>query len=408
MSDETGGRPERCCSVSDVNRYVNGMMKSSPFLQDVWVCGEVSNFRPHYSGHMYFTLKDSASSLRCVMFKNAASRLRFQLENGMNVVANGAVSVFERDGQYQLYCEEIRAEGVGDLYAAFEQVKKKLSGEGLFDASRKKPLPLIPGSVCVITSPTGSVIRDIINVSLRRFPRAVIKIYPVQVQGAAAAPQIAGAIRSACGRQIADVIVVARGGGSLEDLWAFNEEIVARAIAASDIPVVSAVGHETDYTICDFVSDLRAPTPSAAAELVFPEAGALAARAAGMRKLLATALSKKLDRARLRLERCTKGAALAKPGARVEYARMRLHGAEGKLVGAMRAAHSRGAARASVLAARLDALSPLAVLARGYSIVTELPGGGVIRDSENVKAGQSAGIRLHKGKLRCVVSEVIE
>ena len=390
-------------SVSEINRYLNSLMKADLLLRDVRVSGEVSNFRPHYSGHIYFTLKDSASSLRCVMFRGAASKLKFNLENGQKIVARGSISIFERDGQYQLYCEEIHADGVGDLYTAFEQMKNKLSGEGLFDQQRKKGLPKLPSAVCIITSPTGSVIRDIINVSIRRFPKAVLKICPVQVQGQGAAPQIARAIELVNTHKLADVIIVARGGGSLEDLWAFNEEIVARAAAASEIPIVSAVGHETDFTICDFVSDLRAPTPSAAAELVFPEAAALFSRVDHFHKLLRYALQKKNERAKRRLERCASSRVFTKPAYRVEFARMRLDGAEEKLMKAMRAASERNNARLAVLSARLNALSPLSTLARGYAIATAIPGGGVIRGADDVDVGQHVSVRLNKGAIRCEV-----
>ena len=398
-----GGRPDRYYSVSEVNRYINGLMKPDPLLQDIWVCGEVSNYRPHYSGHMYFTLKDSTCAIHCVMFRGAASRLKFNLENGQNVFARGGVSVFERDGQYQLYCEEIHTDGVGDLYTAFEQMKKKLADEGLFDQALKKALPLLPQSVCVITSPTGSVIRDIINVSLRRFPMAAIKLAPVQVQGAAAAPQIAHAIELVNAQRLADVIVVARGGGSIEDLWAFNEECVARAIAGSEIPVVSAVGHETDFTISDFVSDLRAPTPSAAAELVFPDAGALRARVGQSRRLLRQALLNKNGQAKRRLERCVSSVVFTKPANRVDFARMRLNGAEDKLLGAMRSTCERGKARAALLAARLGALSPLATLSRGYAVVTGATGGELIKSVADTGAGQRVCVRLSDGALQCDV-----
>jgi len=398
----------RVFTVTGVNRYINGLMKSDGTLTDIAVGGEITNFRPHYSGHHYFTLKDESCALRCVMFRAAASRLRFKLENGQKVVASGSVSVFERDGQYQLYCEEIHADGVGDLYVAFEQMKSKLAGEGLFDQQRKKTLPLLPGGVCVITSPTGSVIRDIINVAIRRFPRAVIKLLPVQVQGASAAPQIVKAVELANVYNLADVIVIARGGGSLEDLWPFNEEAVARAVASSVIPVVSAVGHETDFTICDFTADVRAPTPSAAAEIVFPAVAALSERIGQNNRLLSYALRKKCGLARLRLERCVSAGAFVNPLRRVEMARMRLDGAELKLTDAIRATGERANARIALLAAKLDALSPLATLARGYAIVTDIPGGKTIRKAGDTKAGRHVDVRLGEGALRCVVDEIVE
>ncbi|MCL2057476.1 MAG: exodeoxyribonuclease VII large subunit [Oscillospiraceae bacterium] len=399
----SGARQARGYTVSEINRYINNLMKASPELLDVSVSGEVSNFRPHYSGHLYFTLKDSACSLRCVMFRGAASRLRFKLENGQNIVARGSISVFERDGQYQLYCEDIRTDGVGDLYIAYEQLKLKLSEEGLFDQQRKKALPLLPGSVCVITSPTGAVIRDIVNVTSRRFPRAVLKLLPVQVQGALAAPQIARAIGLVNEQGLADVIIVARGGGSIEDLWAFNEEAVARAIAGSAVPVVSAVGHETDFTICDFVSDLRAPTPSAAAELVFPEAAALWGRVDQCGKLLRYALQKKSEQAKRRLLRCMSSRVFARPTFMVDDARMRLNGAEEKLMGAVGAVGARNAAKVALLSARLDALSPLSTLARGYAVATGVPGGETIKSIADVVVGQHIAVRVRDGALECRV-----
>jgi len=400
-----GERREKCYTVSEINRFINGLMKTNPTLRDVRISGEVTNYRPHYSGHMYFSLKDGASAIRCVMFKGAASRLRFRLENGQNIIAAGSISVFERDGQYQLYCEDIHADGVGDLYIAFEQMKQKLASEGLFDQQRKKSIPLLPRSVCVITSPTGSVIRDIINVSVRRFPKAVIKLCPVQVQGTAAAPQITRAIKLVNAEKLADVIIVARGGGSLEDLWPFNEEAVARAVADSEIPVISAVGHETDFTICDFTSDLRAPTPSAAAELAFPDVSALSERVDQNHRLLAYALNKKYDRAKRRLVRCVTSRVFTKPAFRVDMARMVLNGAEERLMGAMRAIGERSGARAAVLAARLDALSPLATLARGYAIVTTAPGGKTVGSAGQIDVGAQVSVRLNKGSLRCEVLE---
>ena len=399
----SGGSPERCYSVSEINRYINNIMKSNPLLQDILINGEVSNFRPHYSGHLYFTLKDNTCALRCVMFRNAAAKLRFQLENGRNIVVRGSVSVFERDGQYQLYCEEIHADGVGDLYTAFEQLKKKLSDEGLFDERLKKPLPPYPKNVCVLTSPTGSVVRDIINVATRRFPMAVIKIYPVQVQGAGAAAQVARAIEQVNALGLADVIIVARGGGSLEDLWAFNEEAVARSIAASEVPIVSAVGHETDFTICDFAADIRAPTPSAAAELVFPEAAALWRRVDQNGKMLRYALQKKYEQAKRRLERCVSSRAIKKPEFHAEYARIRLNAVEERLIHAVRASNDRNGARLAVSSARLNALSPLSTLARGYAVVTDADMGNTIKNIGDVSVGQRIAVRLQDGAMRCAV-----
>ncbi|MDR1440034.1 MAG: exodeoxyribonuclease VII large subunit [Clostridiales bacterium] len=395
----------RPCTVSEINRHINALLKSDPLLAGVWVKGEISNFRPHYSGHLYFTLKDGSAAIKCVMFRSAASRLRFAIENGMSVIIGGAISVFERDGQYQLYCEDIASDGLGSLYVAYEQLKNRLEAEGLFDASRKKPIPAMPKAVCLVTSPTGSVVHDMLNVSLRRFPGACIKVFPVQVQGAAAAPQIARAIAAINELALADLIIVARGGGSLEDLWPFNEEITARAVSASAIPTISAVGHETDFTICDFAADLRAPTPSAAAELAFPDIGVICERLAQYSRRLKSGLLKKAERSRARLERCLASQALAKPLIRVEHGRMRVNSAEEKLAAAVRRALDKNRAEVAVLAGRLNALSPLAVLSRGYAVVTRQQGGEVVRDAAMVRAGDRLRVRLRDGGLLCEALE---
>ncbi|MDR1062169.1 MAG: exodeoxyribonuclease VII large subunit [Clostridiales bacterium] len=405
---EAGGAAQqtfRPYTVSEINRHINALMKSDPFLAGVWVKGEISNYRPHYSGHMYFTLKDSGAAIKCVMFRSAASRLRFGVENGMSVIIGGAVSVFERDGQYQLYCEDIVSDGLGGLYVAYEQMKNRLEAEGLFDASRKKPIPAMPKAVCLVTSPTGSVVRDMLNVALRRFPGACIKLFPVQVQGAAAAPQIARAIGAINGQGLADLIIVARGGGSLEDLWPFNEEATARAVSESAIPVISAVGHETDFTICDFVADLRAPTPSAAAELAFPDIGVICERLDQYGRRLKSALLKKAERSRGRLGRCLASAAFAKPLNRVELCRMRAHAAEEKLAAAIRRSLEKNKAATAVLAGKLNALSPLAVLSRGYAVVTEPKSGDVLKDAARVRIGDQVRIQLRDGRLLCEALE---
>jgi exodeoxyribonuclease VII large subunit len=382
-------------------------MKSDPVLENVWVKGEISNYRPHYSGHMYFSLKDAGAAIRCVMFRSAASKLRFAAENGMKVIVGGNISVFERDGQYQLYCEEIISDGLGDLHVAFEQLKNKLEAEGLFAQARKKPIPSMPKSVCLVTSPTGSVVRDMLNVALRRFPKAHIKIYPVQVQGESAAPQIARAIRAVNELALADLIIVARGGGSLEDLWAFNEEMTARAVGESAVPVISAVGHETDFTICDFAADLRAPTPSAAAELAFPDLFAVGERLRQYEARLKSALLKKAERGRGRLERCLASVVFTKPLDRTEYARMRVNSAGDKLVDAMRRAASNNKSEVAALAGRLNALSPLAVLSRGYAVVTAQKSGDVVKRAASVQVGELVRVRLQEGQLVCEAIETV-
>jgi exodeoxyribonuclease VII large subunit len=404
-ADGAAGQAFRPYTVSEINRHINALMKSDPLLAGVWVKGEISNYRPHYSGHLYFTLKDGGAAIKCVMFRGAASRLRFGVENGMSVLIGGAVSVFERDGQYQLYCEEIVSDGLGGLYVAYEQMKGRLEAEGLFDASRKKPIPAMPRAVCFVTSPTGSVVRDMLNVALRRFPGACVKVFPVQVQGAAAAPQIARAIRAINEQALADLIIVARGGGSLEDLWPFNEEMTARAVSESGIPVISAVGHETDFTICDFVADLRAPTPSAAAELAFPDLGAICERLSQYGRRLKFALLKKAERSRGRLGRCLASPALAKPLDRVGHCRVRAHAAEEKLAAAIRRSLERNRSATAVLAGRLNALSPLAVLSRGYAVVTAPKSGEVVRDASRVRIGDQVRIQLRDGRLLCEALE---
>ena len=395
-------------TVSEINRYINEKLKYDLVLMDLWIKGEISNFRPHYSGHLYFTLKDSSSTLKCVMFKGAASKLRFAIENGMKVLIRGSISVFERDGQYQLYCEEIKNDGVGDLYLAYEQLKKKLEEQGLFDAALKKTIPMIPGSVCVITSPTGSVVKDIINVSLRRFPKANIKIFPVQVQGETAAPQIAKAIRKVNALSIADLIIVGRGGGSIEDLWAFNEEIVARAIFDSTIPIISAVGHETDFTICDFVADLRAPTPSAAAELAFPDMDALLERIFHSHSRLKSAFLNNVERKKRQLDRCTNSTVFTKPLFRLEHERMRLNGVENRLFAAVQLMEKHHSSKLALLSAKLDSLSPLKVLARGYAIVSEAKTGKIVHKIADVSEGDPVKIRLSEGSLECTVTKKME
>ena len=403
MDDLFGFETAKHFTVTEINRYIRDKFQRDSTLSSLWIQGEISNFRPHYSGHLYFTLKDSTGTLKCVMFKSAATRMRFRLENGMRVLAYGNISVFERDGVYQLYCEQITQEGLGDLYTAFEQLKRRLEAEGLFTDARKKPLPQIPGAVCVVTSPTGSVIKDIFNVALRRFPNATIRVVPVQVQGTSAAGQIADAIDRINVGSWGDLIIVARGGGSLEDLWAFNEEVVARAISRSQIPVVSAVGHETDFTICDFVADLRAPTPSAAAELAFPDISSLCEKVQYYDGILRSALKHTLTHKKYQLERCTRSAVFTKPLRRVEEEQMRLAGLESRLLTAMKQSAGQREAQLALMCGKLDSLSPLAVLARGYALATAEQDGRVVRRTEDVATGERIYVRLQEGQLHCEV-----
>lgn len=382
--------------------YIKDRLERDDVLAALWVRGEISNFKWHTSGHLYFTLKDEHSQIKCVMFRSRASGLRFRPENGQTVIVAGAVSVYERDGQYQLYAEEMEPAGVGALHLAFEQLKEKLSKEGLFDADRKRPLPVLPRKVGLITSPTGAAVRDMIHVATRRFPNIHLVLAPASVQGAEAPPSLIRALQDLQRLDGVDVIIIGRGGGSLEELWAFNDESLARAVRNCRVPVVSAVGHETDFTICDFVADLRAATPSAAAELVVPSRSELRGLIEGFRIRLATATRRTVERGRSRLKALATRPVLQRPQGRLLQDRQRvddLARRAGRSVGRI-LADRRGALR--TLAGRLDALSPLAVLGRGYSITKDAEG-RVIRSAAQVADGDAVEILLHHGELFCRV-----
>lgn len=393
-------------TVSQLNKYIKDLISKDVVLSGLWVKGEISNFKNHYSGHFYFTLKDEKSLLKCVMFRSNASLLPFMPENGMKVIIRGYISVFERDGQYQLYAEEMQPDGIGALYIAFEKLKKKLEAEGLFDASRKRRLPFLPGAIGVVTSSTGAVIRDIINVLSRRFYNVNLKLYPVQVQGEQAAGQIAAAVRRFNELDNVDVIIVARGGGSLEELWPFNEEIVARSIYESRIPVISAVGHETDFTIADFVADVRAPTPSAAAELVMPERAVVENRLDGLRLRLRNAVMKKTSMERLLLKRIEGSIAFRQPLNKIYQDRMLLDVQKKYMQKALSALNTEYRNRLSLLAATLDTLSPLKSLSRGYSITKSKKDGSLIKSIHAVSVGDRLEISLTDGRLGCTVDSI--
>lgn len=389
-------------TVSRLNQYIKGVIENDASLCDVSVKGEISNFKLHSSGHCYLTLKDEQSAIRAVMFRSAAQRLKFMPENGMKIIAAGKVSVYERDGQYQLYIASMQQDGVGDLYVAFEQLKARLAQEGLFDQSRKKPLPKYPKTVGVITSPTGAAVRDIINVLSRRYPAAEILLCPVLVQGDDAARQIASAIAYMNREKRADVLIVGRGGGSIEDLWSFNEETVARAIAASELPVISAVGHETDFTIADFVADLRAPTPSAAAELAVPSILELKNTLSSFHSRICQALQNTLAYKRSIIS----GFTLKSPLDFINQNRLRTDHASQRLTGAAAAALEAAAKRFAVAAAGLDALSPLNVLSRGYSVTQGRH--GILKSVQEVQPGDDITVRLQDGALNCSVNQIIK
>ena len=389
-------------SVAQINTLLKNVIDGIPQLSGVYIRGELSNYKIYPSGHHYFTLKDPESTLRCVMFRSAAGRLRFRPENGMQVIVQGRVSVYLRDGAYQLYCEQMSVDGIGDLHVAFEQLKEKLYQEGLFAEGHKKPLPAYPGRIAIVTSSAGAAVHDMIRILRRRFPLAKVLLLPVRVQGAEAPAEIAGAIRYANRWHLADVLITGRGGGSLEDLWAFNDERVARAIYDSEIPVISAVGHEPDVTISDFVADRRASTPSNAAEIAVPDTAHLLQALQGTQNALQQDILHLLTRRREKLEEMEKKRVLSDPGAILQDRRLQLDFLQQRLGAAARQridAESRSFAH---LTAALDALSPLKVLSRGYAVVQDR-GGAVVRDSAQVQPGEQVHVRLASGKLTCTV-----
>jgi len=375
-------------------------------LAQIRVRGELSNYKVYPSGHHYFTMKDAGGSLRCVMFKSQAQRLRFRPENGMGVVASGHVSVFPRDGAYQLYCSALSPEGLGDLYLAYEQLKTKLAAEGLFDPAHKKPLPGFPARIAVITSGAGAAVQDIIRILGRRWPAATVVVLPVRVQGAEAPPEIVSAIRYANLHRVADLIITGRGGGSLEDLWAFNDERVARAIYESEIPVISAVGHEPDVTIADFVADLRAATPSHAAELAVPDQEEFRGLLTVLARRADDAAEKRLAGLRERLEALRQRPILDSPEAVLDQKRMELDLVSGRVGAAAERLLAERRKKFVQLSASLNALSPRKVLSRGFSIVTD-ERGAIVRGAEAVSPGERVDIALAAGGLRCVVEEQI-
>lgn len=387
-------------SVSQLNRYVKSLLEGDANLAAVYIGGEISNFTNHYkSGHLYMSLKDEGAVVKAVMFRAYASKLAFTPENGMKVIVKARVSLYEKDGAFQIYIEEMQPDGVGALQIAFEQLKKKLAAEGLFEASRKKPLPRYPARVGVITSPTGAAVRDIFNVLGRRFPLARVVFTPVLVQGEGAPAQLVAALRRFNETNAADVLIIGRGGGSIEELWAFNDETVARAVAASRIPVISAVGHETDFTICDFVADLRAPTPSAAAELAVPDQHQLAARLTQLYGALRQSALHRVEVENTRLASIRGKRCLATPLFYVEEQGMRLDYFVRRFAAAARVQTSRAEGRLSAAAGKLDALSPLKVLSRGYSIVYK--DGEVQHSVEGIRSGDKLSLRLSDGRIEC-------
>jgi len=391
-------------TVSALTAEVKAVLEDG--FSAVWVEGELSNFKHHTSGHMYFTLKDAEAQVRAVMFRGNNRLLKFQPKDGLAVLVFGTVTVYERRGEYQISVEFMEPKGIGALQLAYEQLKATLEAEGLFDPARKRPLPRLPRKVGIITSPTGAVIRDMLTIIGRRFPGLAILIHPVQVQGETAAPEIAEALARLGQRADLDVLIVARGGGSLEDLWAFNEEVVARAIAASPIPVISAVGHETDVTIADFVADLRAPTPSAAAELVVAQRDELRLRVDELAARAGAAMEGALAVRRERVQMLGRHLAVLNPVAQVRRQAERLGGLRQRLIAWWRMARMLKQERLKILAGKLESLSPLAILARGYSICFAWPDRRILKAATDAAVGSQVAVRLHRGELQCVVRGV--
>lgn len=384
-------------TVTDLNKYIKNKIDGDEMLNNVLVKGEISNFKNHYTGHMYFTLKDESSLIKCVMFKSYTTHLSFMPKDGMKVMVLGSVAVFERDGVYQIYAKAMKEDGLGSLYTAYEELKKKLEQEGLFEEAHKKKIPFMPKTIGVLTSNTGAVIRDIINVSTRRNPGVHIRLYPVPVQGPGAAEKIAEGIKFMNENKLADVLIIGRGGGSLEDLWPFNEEIVARAIYDSELPIISAVGHETDFTIADFVADLRAPTPSAAAELAVANIDDVRETLKLCNNRYKVALKKKIELMRLSYEKCMARPAYKNPTQKINEQYMVIDMKVKALQNNMMLKLKEAKTSFVKETAKLDSLSPLKTLTRGYSIVTEQDG-KIIKSVNDLNSGEKVNLRLSDGQ----------
>lgn len=395
---------EKRFTVTEINNIIKSLIDNEPVLNHVYVRGELSNYKIYPSGHHYFTLKDDKSSIRCVMFKSNSSKLRFKPESGMSVTALGSVSVFQRDGAYQLYCSQLIPEGVGDLQIAYEQLKAKLQAEGLFDRAHKKPLPRFPKKIAIITSSAGAAVHDMIRILGTRWSMTEVVLLPVRVQGPEAPAEIAGAIRYANKYKVADLIITGRGGGSIEDLWAFNDERVARAIYVSELPVISAVGHEPDVTISDFVADARASTPSNAAEIAVPDEGEAREYLMSMSIRQSQAVSKKISRLSTRLDDIKGRRVLQDPMAYVDNKRSELDYEREKLISAMDKINASNRHKFVALSAALDAMSPLKVLSRGYAIATD-DSGALIKSINDVKPGDALDLSVSDGRIKCTVNE---
>lgn len=391
-------------TVSQINLYIKSIFDGDKKLNPVYVCGEISNLNKHYSGHYYFSLKDSGGVLRCVMFKSAVEKLRFNPENGMRVIIRGRISVYERDGQYQLYVQEMQPDGIGALQIAYEQLKERLQKAGIFDNEYKKEIPKYPSKVGVITSPTGAAVRDIMSILARRYPLAEVVFYPVQVQGDGAEQQLINAIEYIDAKKAADVIIIGRGGGSIEDLWAFNSEKLAIAIFKCEIPVISAVGHETDFTICDFVADLRAPTPSAAAELAVPDLSELIMHLKNLIINLTNNYLKIIDDKKDKLTELISHRSIKYPLELIDIRRQDLDNYTKRLMDAYNTKIKTSVSEYKNIISKLDALSPLKVLARGYAIVQS--DNKIIKSVKEAEKDDQINVRLSDGNMKCIINEI--
>lgn len=394
-------------SITQINEYIQGRMNADPQLMQVAVRGEISNYKLYPSGHHYFTLKDEQSALKCVMFKGNAFSLRFRPASGMKVIALGRISVYPRDGQYQLYCSSMAMDGIGDLYAAFEALKKKLSQQGLFDPAKKKPIPKYPKTIGIVTSSAGAAVHDILRILQARYPLCRVRLLPVRVQGVEAPGEIAAAIRYANAHRLADLLIVGRGGGSIEDLWAFNDEQVARAIYDSQIPIISAVGHEPDVTIADYVADLRAATPSNGAELAVPDREALSQNLDAMAASMAGALNRQLKLAGQKLDTLAASAALRSPTGYLDQKNKDLMLLQNRLLSAQDRILARTQQRFGSSVAKLDAMSPLKVLSRGYAMA-QTQDGTLLHSVKQTAPGESIAVNLGDGTLNATVVSVKE
>ena len=394
-------------SITQLNTYIQTMMDRDALLSGLAVRGEISNYKVYPSGHHYFTLKDEGSALRCVMFRSSAMRLKFHPENGMKIIAMGKVSVYPRDGGYQLYCSTLALDGVGDLHAAFEQLKAKLAVQGLFAPEHKKPLPKYPGTIGIVTSAAGAAVHDMLRILRKRYPLTKVRLLPVRVQGVEAPAEIVSAIRYANYYKLADLLIVGRGGGSIEDLWAFNDEQVAYAIYNSEIPVISAVGHEPDVTISDFVADLRAATPSNAAELAVPDQDGLRQTLDSMQSSMISSLQRQLRAARKHLQMLSASPSLQSPTVYLAQRRQTVTLLQNRILHAQRQNINRNKQRFLTATAKLDAMSPLKVLTRGYAMVQN-KGREVVRNIKQLSVGESISVTLSDGSVSAQVTDVME